>query len=65
MMSMPSFSYAVPNARRTDRLSDAFANRFPTSIINRLLLLPGVPGHPEFLPPVACRYQCRPPALRC
>ena len=29
---MPSFSYAAPNARRTDRFSDAFAKRFCTSI---------------------------------
>ena len=35
---MPSFSYALPNAWRTDRFSDAVANRFSTSIINRLLL---------------------------
>ena len=32
MMSRPSFSYAVPNARRTDRLSDAFATMVSTSI---------------------------------
>ena len=32
MMSMPSFSYAVPNARRTDRFSAAFAKMFSTSI---------------------------------
>ena len=29
---MSSFSYAVPKARRTDRLSDTFASRFPTSM---------------------------------
>jgi len=39
MMSMPSFSYALPNAWRTDRFSDAVANRFSTSINRRLLLL--------------------------
>jgi hypothetical protein len=32
MMSRPSFSYAVPNARRTDRLSDAFAKMVSTSV---------------------------------
>ena len=32
MMSRPSFSYAVPNARRTDRLSDTFAKMVSTSI---------------------------------
>src|SRR5215510_3310249 len=32
MMSMPSFSYAVPNARRTERWSDVLANRVSTSI---------------------------------
>jgi len=32
MGAAPSFSYAAPNARRTDRFSDAFAKRFSTSI---------------------------------
>ena len=32
MISMPSFSYAVPNARRTERLSVTFAKRFSTSM---------------------------------
>jgi SpoU rRNA Methylase family len=32
MISMPSFSYGLPNARRTERLSDVFAKRFSTSI---------------------------------
>ena len=32
MMSTPFFSYAAPNARRTERFSDTFAKMFSASM---------------------------------
>jgi hypothetical protein len=49
---MSSFSYAVPNARRTDRLSETFVNRFPTSISTASSSC-SRPGHVAPAPPTS------------